>query len=144
MIINEYETTIILKPELLDDVVKRITERLGGIITDHAGEILAFEDWGTRKLAYTISKCARGHYLNWYFVATPNCILELERVIRIESDIIRFLTVRLGENVDVEELRGKVKDRKRRFTDDGPERTEDEDTFDNPSGNDDPVDSDND
>ena len=144
MILNEYENTIILKPEMPEEDVTRITERLNGIINDHHGEILVHEDWGTRKLAYTVAKSTRGRYVNWYFVSAPNCILELERVIRIESDIIRFLTVRLGENVDLEDLREKAKDRKRRFADDGPERTEDEDTFDNPSGSDDPVDVDND
>lgn len=144
MIVNEYETTIILKPEMPEEESKRVIERLDGVIANYKGSILAFEDWGVRKLAYSIAKNTRGRYLNWYFVAEPACILELERIIRIESDIVRFLTVRLGIQVDVEELREKAKERKRRFADESSESQDDDDTFDTPFGGDDHGEPDND
>jgi small subunit ribosomal protein S6 len=103
MIIHEYETTLIYHPEVPESETQRITERLDGVIANFEGTKLFHDLWGNRKLAYPIRKQARGVYHHMGFVATADCIAELERVMRIESHIMRFLTVRLSEDVDLEE-----------------------------------------
>ena len=103
MIIHEYETTLIYHPEAPESEVKRINERLDGVIESFEGSKLFHDVWGVRKLAYPIQKQAHGNYHHLGFAAKAECIAEFERVIRIESHLIRFLTVRLLENVDVEE-----------------------------------------
>ncbi len=103
MIINEYETTLIFHPDAPESEVKRINERLDGVIESFDGTKLFHDVWGVRKLAYNIQKQAHGNYHHLGFTAKADCIAEFERVIRIESHLIRFLTVRLLENVDVEE-----------------------------------------
>ena len=105
MVINEYETTCIARPNLNDEQVNSIVEKLETIISDFKGDVLVREDWGVRRLAYEISKETRGRYIYWNYVAPANTVAELERIIRIDSDLIRFLTVRLGENVDVDSVR---------------------------------------
>lgn len=130
MILNEYETIYITRPDLAEEELKRVATRLDTIVESFTGTIIAKEDWGVRKLAYLIKKQARGHYLYLNFVATAPCILELERIIRIESEVIRYITVRLGENVDVEACRVASATRKRRPTDDiEPLSDEDGDDF---------------
>ena len=103
MIIHEYETTLIFHPDAPEDEVKRINERLDGVIESFEGTKLFHDVWGVRKLAYPIRKQAHGNYQHLGFTAKAECIAEFERVIRIESHLMRFLTVRLFENVDVEE-----------------------------------------
>ncbi len=100
MIIHEYETTIIYHPEVQEPEKKRVHERLLGVIDSFEGSLLFHEEWGARKMAYAIRKEPRGLYHYFNFVSTASCIQELERVLRIESEVMRFLTVRLGENVD--------------------------------------------
>jgi small subunit ribosomal protein S6 len=103
MIIHEYETTLIFHPEAPESEVQRITERLDGVIESFEGHKLFHDHWGARKLAYPIQKQARGNYFHMGFVATAECIAELERILRIESHMMRFLTVRLLEDVALEE-----------------------------------------
>jgi len=64
MIAHEYETTFILRPELDEAESNRLLERLKALITDAAGTILIYEDWGKRKLAYPIQKHQFGHYVH--------------------------------------------------------------------------------
>ncbi len=99
---HEYETTYLIKPELPDDAVKAVLEKVTGIIENHEGSILLTDDWGKRKLAYPIQKHTRGHYFNVNYVSPPNLIAELERNLRIDDNLLRFLTVKIGDDVDVE------------------------------------------
>lgn len=103
MTIHEYETTLIYHPETPEPELQRITERIDGVIGTFEGHKLFYDPWGVRKLAYPIQKQARGNYFHMGFVANAECIAELERVLRIEAHVMRFLTVRLFEDVDLEE-----------------------------------------
>jgi len=119
MILHEYETTVIVHPETTDDEMNRIGERLLGIVGTFQGTMLLKEDWGLRKLAYPIRKQPRGRYLYMDFASPADCVGEMERVLRIESGVMRFLTVRLGEDVDVEALKLAGRDKSRKPADDG-------------------------
>ncbi len=103
MIVHEYETTLIYHPEAPEAEVKRITERVDGVIESFEGAKLFQEEWGLRRLAYPIRKQPRGAYHHFGFVASAPCIAEMERVLRIESEVMRFLTVRIIEDADLEE-----------------------------------------
>ena len=102
---HEYETTYLIKPELPDDAVKAVLEKVTGIIENHSGSILLTDDWGKRKLAYPIQKHTRGHYFYVSYVSGPDLIAELERNLRIDDNLLRFLTVKVGDDVDVEARR---------------------------------------
>ena len=119
MILHEYETTVIVHPETTDDDMTRIGDRLLGIVGAYQGTMLLKEDWGLRKLAYPIRKQPRGRYLYMDFASPADCVGELERVLRIEAGVMRFLTVRLGEDVDVEALKLAGRDKSRKPADDG-------------------------
>lgn len=101
MLSHEYETILILRPDVEDSAINTVTEKLEGILTDSGGHILDREVWGSRKMAYTIAKAQRGNYVRMSFLAPAAVIRELERRIRIEDLIVRFMTVRLADAVDV-------------------------------------------
>lgn len=112
-ILNEYETTYVARPDLTDDVMTRITSKLEGIVTGGGGTILVSEDWGKRKLAYLIKKQQRGHYIYLNYVGPAALVAEVERNLRLEDDLLRFLTVRLEAGVEVEERRAVAEERRR-------------------------------
>lgn len=101
MLLNEYETVVIVRPDLDDAETFEILDGLDGVITEHAGHVLLRDDWGKRKLAYPIKRHLKGHYFVVNYLAPNDLVIEYERKIRIEDRIIRFLTVKLGDAVDV-------------------------------------------
>ena len=90
---NEYESVIIIKPNLDEGEIEGIITEITDLINQN-GEVTKVEKMGVRKLAYEISKCKEGHYVVIYFEADPSIIAELERNYRINENIIKFITVR--------------------------------------------------
>ncbi|MDP2311338.1 MAG: 30S ribosomal protein S6 [Pseudomonadota bacterium] len=113
MILNEYETIYIARPDLTEDVMTKITTRFEAVITGNAGTILVSEDWGKRKMAYIINKHQRGHYIYLNYVAPATLVAEVERTLGLEDQLLRFLTVKLEENVEIEARRALAEERKR-------------------------------
>ncbi len=101
MQINEYETMVVIRPDLDDPVTYAMVERFEGIITGNGGHILVRDDWGKRKLAYLIDKHQRGHYVLLSHLAPATLVSELERNIRNDDSVIRFMTVKMADDVDV-------------------------------------------
>jgi small subunit ribosomal protein S6 len=113
---HEYETTFIFRPEALDDEVARLRSRFESIITERGGQLMVFEDWGRRKLAYPIERHEHGRYIYLNFIATAETPAEIERISGIEDNVVRFLTVRLTEVADYETcFAGAVERQKKRI-----------------------------
>ena len=100
--LHEYELTLIVRADLDDATIEALVEKTEAVITETGGHILLRDDWGKRKLAYPIQKQLKGHYYLVSFLSEAAQIDELERKIRIEDKIVRFLTVRIADAVDVE------------------------------------------
>jgi small subunit ribosomal protein S6 len=105
---HEYETIYVLKPELAAENFEKMSAKIQGIIVKFDGEVLLLDDWGKRKLAYPIQKNARGHYVCLSYVGPSSLVGEIERQLRIEEDLLRFLTIRVGEDIDVASRRAEV------------------------------------
>lgn len=102
MLLHEYETTLIIRPDLDDSATYGIVERMETVITENGGVLLLRDDWGKRKLAYPIDKQLKGHYVLLQFLAQADLVAELERRIRITDGVVRFLTVRVADAVDAD------------------------------------------
>lgn len=111
---HEYETTYIAQPDLPETELSRLTEKFQGIIEARSGSVLVRDDMGRRKLAYPIGKHAYGVYVYLNYVGPADIVLEVERNLRNEDTIIRFLTVRNEVDVDPEERRGIALERQRK------------------------------
>ena len=97
---REYETIYIVKPDTEPSQLQGINERLRTLIEGAEGKLITVENWGKRKLAYEIKKQTKGVYLYWHYLANPHLITELERNLRMIDHVVRFLTVKVDENVD--------------------------------------------
>lgn len=113
MILNEYETTYIVRPDVTEDILTRLKSKYEGVINEHKGTILVSEDWGKRKLAYLIKKHARGQFVYLNYCAPASMEQEMERILGLEDDLLRFLTVRIERNVVIDERRALAEERKR-------------------------------
>ena len=84
----------ILKPTLVEEEIKQKIDFYKEAITKNGGEIKTCLDMGMRNLAYEIKKHQRGYYFVIYFTTEPKAILELERLYRINEDILRFIVIK--------------------------------------------------
>ena len=103
--LREYEVTIIAKLQTSADELKKVMERYESLFHADSGDIIRKEDWGVRKMAHEINKSFKAHYLHYDINTTSKNLAETERLMRLDENILRYLTVRVGENVDVEKRR---------------------------------------
>lgn len=92
-----YETVFIARQDLSDAQVKALLEGYSKIITDAGGKIHKVENWGLRNLAYRIKKNRRGHYVLIESESPAPAIHEMERTMRLNEDILRFMSIREDE-----------------------------------------------
>ncbi len=110
---NEYETIIMTRPDADDAEIKRLADKFVRIISEYKGTLLVQEDWGRRKMAYSINKHQQAHYAYLNFVGPSNLPLEIERNLRIEDNLLRYLTVQLAADVEAEDRRQLAEERQR-------------------------------
>jgi small subunit ribosomal protein S6 len=98
---REYETTYILRPNTPNEGVAEVNARIKGVIEGMGGKVLKVDNWGKRRLAYEVAKERKGIYLYWLYLAQPGVVEETERNLRMLDSVIRYLTVKVDEDVDV-------------------------------------------
>ena len=89
-----YETMFVVKSTLTQEEITTKIDFYKTAILNNGGEISATLDMGMRNLAYEIKKNKRGYYFVIYFKAEPKLVLELERLYRINEDILRFIVIK--------------------------------------------------
>ena len=90
---REYEVMLILPPDAEDTAVDGVVQRITGTIAGKGGEVSRVDKWGRRRLAYEIAHQTEGLYVVAAFTAEPGTILELERVLHLADEVIRFKVV---------------------------------------------------
>ncbi len=103
--VKEYETVFILRSDVLDEERTKVLNRLNGIIEKLDGHLLMQEEWGKRKLAYKIQKSAYGIYYYLRYLGYNDMVAEIERNLRILEPVIKYMTVKLGEDVDIDKCK---------------------------------------
>lgn len=115
-----YETVFIARQDISGAQVETLTEQFTQIVADQGGEVKKRESWGLRNLAFRIHKNRKGHYVLFNLDAPPAAVIELERNMRINEDVLRYLTIRVDEldegpsAVLQSRSRGEERDRERR------------------------------
>ena len=90
-----YESVIIGRQDLTPGQFETLLEKFIAVIQSFKGEIKKRENWGVRNLAYKINKNRKGHYVLLNIDGPPEAIKEYERLMRLDEDIIRFLTIKI-------------------------------------------------
>ena len=91
-----YESVIIGRQDLTPNQFEELTDEFIKIIESFKGLIKKRENWGLRNLAYKINKNRKGHYVLLNIDSSSDAIVEYERLMRLNEDIIRFLTIRIS------------------------------------------------
>ncbi|MBR1605167.1 MAG: 30S ribosomal protein S6 [Alphaproteobacteria bacterium] len=92
-----YESVLIARQDLGASQVNSIVEDLSSVIKKEGGEIVRVDNWGLKNLAYRIKKNRKGHYVILNIAAPASAIAEYERVMRVNEDIIRYMTIKVEE-----------------------------------------------
>ncbi len=90
-----YEHMLIARQDISAQAVDALATHLKTIIENEGGKVEKQEYWGLRTLAYRIKKNRKGHYVLLNLNAPANAISELERQLKINEDVLRFITVRV-------------------------------------------------
>jgi small subunit ribosomal protein S6 len=98
-----YESIFIINANLTDEETANVIKKMQDVVAKQGGEMLKFEDWGKKKLAYEIKKQKRGHYVFFQFKAAPVAVAELERTYKMTDSVIKFITVKLEKELRVKE-----------------------------------------
>lgn len=99
---RKYETFFIVDPDLPDETNSVVDTKVQSIVAANGGEVLVYSPWGKRKLAYPIRKRTRGLYVLMEYSGGPDMVAELERNLRIDERILKFITVKLEDRFDPE------------------------------------------
>jgi small subunit ribosomal protein S6 len=95
--LRKYEVMLILPPDVEESAVGAITDRIGQIIGERGGEITRVDRWGKRRLAYEINRQSEGYYVVAECRAEPDTMRELDRVLSLADNVVRFKVVVRGE-----------------------------------------------
>jgi len=98
---REYETIYVLRPNTTNEQVAEVNTRVRHVIEGMGGKVIKLDNWGKRRLAYEVAKERKGIYLYWLYLASPGVVEETERNLRMLDSVVRYLTVKVDENVDV-------------------------------------------
>ena len=90
-----YETVLIARNDVTQQQVEQIADDIATELTTEGGEVKKREYWGLRGLAYRIKKNRKGHYMLLGLDAKPAFVTEMERQLRLNEDVLRFLTIRV-------------------------------------------------
>jgi small subunit ribosomal protein S6 len=106
---NNYETLYVLKPTLTDEEMAANIAKIEEILVREGAEILATDKMGMRRLAYPVEKNERGVYTIVYFKAEGTVINELERNLKFNEEVIKYLTVRYTKKKELAQFEKLVK-----------------------------------
>lgn len=91
---RNYEVVFIVKPNLEEEQVQAVVDKFSTLIKDQGGEVVSIDNWGKRRLSYEIKDFREGNYFLVTFQGVPATAQELDRVLKITDEILRFMIVR--------------------------------------------------
>jgi small subunit ribosomal protein S6 len=98
---RQYETIYILRSDAGRDVTEAVADRVVEAIKT-AGSVTRIENWGRRKLAYSVGREKRGIYVYFQYAGIGDLVSEVERTLRLQESVLKFQTVKIGEVETVE------------------------------------------
>jgi small subunit ribosomal protein S6 len=122
---REYETTFIVQPEISDEGAQELLTRVDGILERSGAIRLLHDDQGKRRLAFDIQKFQKGRYVTTYYLSDGSAVSPVERALRLEESVLRFLTVMADpEVIDIEARKARAAEDERRHAERARERAQ--------------------
>ncbi len=107
-----YEEMFIVRPDATDEVIDPLVEIITKEVLSKEGTIDKVEKWGKRRLAYKLEKLDHGFYVLVQFSCPASAVREIERRLRVQDAVLKFITVRIDERLKVAEKRKKKADKR--------------------------------
>jgi len=102
--IREYETIYVLRADVDADTAERVQQLVAAAVEGEHGKLVKVEAWGRRKLAYPVGKQRKGVYVYVKYVGAGGLVAEVERGLKLQESIVKFMTVQTGDEVDLAAL----------------------------------------
>jgi len=107
-----YEELFIIRPEATEEEIEAVNSQMAAAITSTGGMVDKVDKWGLRKLAYRLQKKSEGYYVLIQFQGGAETVKELERRLRVNDAVMKFLTVRIDEKLKWLERRRKAREKR--------------------------------
>jgi len=101
---RRYETIVIVDPDLGEEQRGPVFDKIRELIPQKGGLLVEIDEWGGRKLAYEIKKKPRGYYARVDFCGSGGLVSEMERQFRIDDRVMKYMTILLDEDADMERI----------------------------------------
>ena len=98
--LREYESIFLLRPDLADDLVEKVVDRMRGIVQRDGGKVLKVENWGKKKTAFEVKKNLRALFIRVHYLGDTKLVAEFERNLRMTDDVLKYQSVKIAENID--------------------------------------------
>ena len=92
-----YENVFIARQDLTPAKVNELTDKYASVVESMGGKVSKRENWGLRNLAYKIQKNRKGYYMLMNIDAPADAVIEMERLMRLDENLIRYLTIKVDE-----------------------------------------------
>jgi len=106
--LKRYDLVFITLADLPNEEIDAIVERYTSIAKNMKGTVIRVSRWGKRKLAYLIGKQSRGYYVMMDFAGTGSIVSELERNLKFDEKIIKYMTVKQADSITPEEIEKEI------------------------------------
>lgn len=107
-----YEEMFIIRPDATEEEITPIVEQVRTTVTSAGGTVDKEERWGVRKLAYRVEKRNEGYYVLMQFTAGAGTVKEVERRLRVNDNVLKYMTVRIDEKLKKIEKRRKEREKR--------------------------------
>jgi small subunit ribosomal protein S6 len=98
---REYETIYVLRSDVDAETAERVQGRVSDALDREQGRLVKVESWGRRKLAYPIGKQRKGVYVYLKYVGGGGLVAEVERNLKLQDAVVKFMTVQTADVVDL-------------------------------------------
>jgi len=98
--LREYETIFLVRPDLAEDLVDKIVERMRGIVHRDGGKVIKVENWGKKKTAYEVKRNFRAIFVRFLYLGGTGAVAEFERNLRMTDDVMKYQSVKIADEVD--------------------------------------------
>jgi len=105
---TRYETIFIVNPDLSEEQHKPLFDKLTGLVPDGQGLFVNLDEWGHKRLAYEVKKHTRGYYVLMDFCGDGALVKEIERNLRLDDRVIKYMTVLKDKFVDPDVLTAEI------------------------------------
>jgi small subunit ribosomal protein S6 len=107
-----YEELFILDPKAPDEQVDAVVGQIEDVVKSSGGTVDKVDRWGVRRLGYRVQKRDEGLYILVQFTADAAAVHEIERRLRVDENVLKFITVRIDEKIKWLEKRKKIRDKR--------------------------------